>query len=519
MLHLLPYYVSEEDQGNYQDPSELLAEDQRNAWWKQYGKWKGLDHENMPKELELPKLQEITAQPLLNYLVAQTHEAGNITFTQDTNLNEIYQDLIVRVYKRSYAPTQTHKAIRAFNLSEKDFQRVFEEIAVATWHGNGRTTTVSEIHKHCEGLGLEHLLEDFQTGAEEGATRLLTAFYFRRADRITEAHEKTFEFTHKSFGEYLTARRIVRKLKSTFNNLEDWKKDSERGKNKKTLIREWITLFGPTAIDTYINSFIQDEVALPENKEHVLGWQKTLIELIEYVVDKGIPMEEASVGSFRESVRQAHNVKTSLIILHFACAKITQKVLNIDWKSEDGARIFLFQLIPERKSVHCPYYFNFLRFLNLSNQFLYFIDLYGANLQNSLLTKSISYGIFLAQARLEETDLQDTALIDCNMTRANLIEANLERANLTKARLDEARLYKVCLRRANLEGANLEGANLEGANLEGANLEGANLMHSKNLTYEQLITVSTLYQSKGIPKEILEKIQKTHPHLLEAPPK
>ena len=243
VLHLLPYYVSEKDQKQYQDPSKLLAEDQRNAWWKQYGKWKGLDHENMPGELDLPKLQEITAQPLLNYLVAQTHEAGNITFTQDTNLNQIYHDLIVRVYKRGYEPSQTHKAIRAYNLSEKDFQRVFEEIAVATWHGNGRTTTVSEIHKHCEGLGLEHLLKMFQAGAEEGATRLLTAFYFRRADRITEENEKTFEFTHKSFGEYLAARRIVRKLKNTHDNLEDWKKDSERGKNKKTLIREWITLF------------------------------------------------------------------------------------------------------------------------------------------------------------------------------------------------------------------------------------------------------------------------------------
>ena len=41
-------------------------------------------------------------------------------------------------------------------------------------------------------------------------TRLLTAFYFRQHG--IENSEQTFEFTHKGFGEYVTASRLTKMI-------------------------------------------------------------------------------------------------------------------------------------------------------------------------------------------------------------------------------------------------------------------------------------------------------------------
>ena len=57
---------------------------------------------------------------------------------------------------------------------------------------------------------------------------------------------------------------------------------------------------------------------------------------------------------------------------------------------------------------------------------------------------------------------------------------------LEKANLVEANLLEVNLREANLESANLEWANLKGADLEG----------TRNLSFDQLSRVKTLYDTK-----------------------
>jgi hypothetical protein len=45
-----------------------------------------------------------------------------------------------------------------------------------------------------------------------GFSRLIAAFYFQATERDTVSGQ-AFEFTHKSFGEYLTARRLVREIR------------------------------------------------------------------------------------------------------------------------------------------------------------------------------------------------------------------------------------------------------------------------------------------------------------------
>ena len=97
------------------------------------------------------------------------------------------------------------------SLKRGEFDRLLEELALAAWHGAGRTITESEVERACERAGLTEQLQAFKEGARAGAINLLAAFYFRQAGKI-EGGERTFEFTHKSFGEYLTVRRLVRAI-------------------------------------------------------------------------------------------------------------------------------------------------------------------------------------------------------------------------------------------------------------------------------------------------------------------
>jgi len=70
----------------------------------------------------------------------------------------------------------------------------------------------------------------------------------------------------------------------------------------------------------------------------------------------------------------------------------------------------------------------------------------------------------------------------------------------------------------NLSNTDLRGANLVGANLMEANLREANLREVKGLTIPQLSKVKTLYKAT-LDSELMERIEKEYPHLLEVPKK
>ena len=183
ILHLLPYFVPEdkrerEADEQYVDPKKRLDLDQRDIWWRRYGEISGRGYKKLPKELDRGNLVEITAQPLLNYLVALSYDQGELDFSEETNLNQIYQSLLDAVYERGYERNRRHASIRG--MEKRNFVRILEEIALAAWHGDGRTTTIQEIEAHCDGSGLKELLAIFEEGARAGVTRLLAAFYFRQ---------------------------------------------------------------------------------------------------------------------------------------------------------------------------------------------------------------------------------------------------------------------------------------------------------------------------------------------------
>jgi uncharacterized protein YjbI with pentapeptide repeats len=433
ILHILPYFVPQEERKQYVDAQQLLAVDRRNHWWQNYGSVSGRGYTGLPKELDQGNLIEITGQPLLNYLVALSYVQGRLVISATTNLNEIYAYLLEAIYQRGWASGGRHPSLQG--VSWTDFVRILGEVALSSWHGNGRTTTVRDIKSRCDSNNkLKQLLEAFQEGAQTGVTRLLTAFYFRQNELQSDG-EKTFEFTHKSFGEYLTAKRLVQGIKHIHKKMRDDQEDFDDVWNERQALEHWATLCGPSLMDEYLFQFLCDEIQL-QPREQISQWQKTLSTLMGTTLKTGMPMEELKLQTYYEASRQARNAEETLLAALNACARQTQEISQVVWSSPETFGSWLTKTQGQRTSWE----------------------------KNTL-----------AFSCLGRLDLKTCNLMGQDLTGASLERTNLEGASLTYASLDYASLAGANLAGANLTGANLMEVNLAGANLQDANLAGANL--------------------------------------------
>ena len=500
VLKLLPFYVNEYDKKPLEDPQHLLRIDQRHLWWQRYGLVKGEVYKTMPEDLINEELDEITAQPLLNFLVAMSYERGEIKFDSNTNLNEIYADLLQAVYNRHYAVDDRNESKRKHrtvsNLEEEDFREIFQEIAIAAFHGAGRTTSIKNIKQHFKLCGLSGLLDDFVKDAEKGMVSLLTAFYFRQAGKSTEG-SATFEFTHKSFGEYLAAANMVRHLNEMVEEMEERKISRRKGKDSKDCLIQWVRLFGPKVVYSDLVKFIQNELRIEHQKDpnQIERLRDGLLQLFEVFFDTGMPLEELRprLETYKEENEWAINAEKALLVMLSQINGILGKVAAIPWPDKTFFGTWIGRLAGQRENSP-DFVLGFLNYMNLQKVILNSRDLKGADLKGADLSEANLIGVDLIGTDLSRTDLKGADLSQAKLIHAKLIEADLREAKLSRADFKEANLgganlggadligsdfSEAYLRRSNLNKADLRGADLRGADLRGADLNGAYLSGAK----------------------------------------
>jgi Pentapeptide repeats (8 copies) len=433
--YLLPYYLSEDTAKQYQsEPQDLLKKDCRNIWWQQYGRVKGQNYEELPNSLRRKNLDEITSQPILNYLVAISDSFLQNKIDEETTRNQIYQSLLQKVYERGWA--DRNKATGNLghpitqSISFADFQLILEEVGLCAWHGDGRTVTEAAIVNHCNSTKeVQHLLsyfsENLRSSGQARITKLFTAFHFQARGSV----DSTFEFTHKSFGEFLTAKRLVRAMEEIN---EEYRK-VRRGWTEKVSLKYWAEVCKSGTLDFDILEFIRQEVRFiyRERPELIEQWQETCCKLIEYLLRDGLPMEEFGGLSFYQMNNRAIQAEIMLLALLNACAICTEKLSIIDWIDARTFGTWLARMQGQRA------YSDF----SISDFSIVAVCLSWLNLDG---------------ARLYGASLYGASLVGSSLVEASLNGASLDRANLGWANLDGARLYGASLDRANLGWANLQ---------------------------------------------------------------
>lgn len=508
IYHLLPYVVSEQKKYLYKDPEELLKIDQRFLWWEKYMTVKGTKKQTIERyksALEKEYLKEITSHPLQNYLLAISLEAGKIDFSERTTLNQIYKNLLDEVYFREYEQGRIHASIRRKDFDQKDFYRVLEEIAITVWHENGRTANIDSIEKKCPE-SLRNSLQTFERSAKNGILQILTAFYFRQATD-TAGVEKTFEFTHKSFGEYLAARRLVILLRTIHTEIERREKDGYAGWSEKDALKHWISICGPTGIDYYLYDFIHGEIKLSE-KELVFKWQSTLCKLIEWCLKYGAPMEETQLTTFKQMKVHSRNAEEGLLAMLSCCAFVTRKVSSIEWPEKTSFATWLYSMSGQQDDFDFCFAKNCLNHLDLTGCNLSGLNLFESNLSHSILVNanlsrsniefSSLEGADLSGANLKNTkiyieDITSTTVIDPQITIAlssdnnrirladferylgsNDLSVELSWANLYNSEFSHSKIYNSTFDHSYFQGTSMRYVNFEGVDFEGANFEGSN---------------------------------------------
>ena len=483
ILHILPYYIPEKKEDIHENVSQkgltkselvdddnLLDEDKRQLWWRNYGELTGRGYGGLPADFSRPELDDITSRPLLNYLLALSHDRG-FQFSDATNLNELYEDLLNSVYERGW---QSSDRNISSHMNREDYEKVMEEIAVSVWQGAGRTTTVSAIKERCKRSNLMSSLQVFLSKAEndeKGIVSLLTAFYFRQSGE--RKGDKTFEFTHKSFHEFLAARRIVRQLVRTKKAISQHKED-QSGWTLEAALENWIHLCSNEPMDIYIFRFLSNEIRR-QKREDVVGWQEMLCELISYMLRNGMPYEKmSSTTSFYHQTRQSRNSEEALLATLSACALYTEKVSDIKWPDVSSAGEWLSKLCGQR-TVDFVFPYSCLNHIGLRGQVLKERDLLGANLSDANLSDADLIGANLRYADLSGADLSHADLSDANLNVADLRGTDLSGAYLSGANLGYADLRSANLSGAYLNGTDLNNSGLSGASLSSASLRGASL--------------------------------------------
>ncbi|MCS3697578.1 pentapeptide repeat-containing protein [Salinibacter ruber] len=480
VFNLIPF-VPEGDSDRYEDPDFLAFDedeepiDHRDDWWQKYGEASGSDYdEGMPSRLRRDRLGEITRQPLLNYLVALAYEDDDTDFSEDASLNTLYDQLLDGVYRRDYdfGPHPGTKVVSGTTeeMQKEGFVRVLEEIALDAWHGDGRTTTLASIEKRCKREGLIGYFENVQNKLATGISQLLAAFYFRKTGQTPQG-EATFEFTHKTFAEYLTGRRIVR----TVMEIHDERQRNEErggryGLDLEGSLRTWIGACGPSAMDEDLFQFFNDELRIRHKENNCASdWKETFSDLIRYVLHHDMPMHKVDATlDYKTEKLWARNAEEALLAVAQAC-RHAQLAETEDSAQKAGLyAINVLEEVPQGTAM------DWIRRLQVPvsehSDALYSELLSPVDWSDTNLSKS-----FLYKTQFALADLQEIKLKDANLHLSIFYKSDLQEANLQGANVSFALFYKTDLRGADLRGANLRDAFLEDADLRETDLRGTDL--------------------------------------------
>jgi hypothetical protein len=326
---------------------------------------------------------------------------------------------------------------------------------------------------------------------------LLTAFYIKPASGDKGG---SVEFTHKSFGEFLFAERLV-------ESFLDWTRKVERRRREEddvsteAMDKQIYDLLGYGSLTPEIVNYLRglwaenselDLVRLFERLEHFyLRWcdgefidpppEKENLPLFKKEqLRKQLPERETHLGLRQVDVYAGSNVMIVLLELHrYAQTKdeLKDKITfrpcgQPDTKEFDRER--LLRIIGYGRCLGA-YAYKKIAKVFFSGVFLSQADLSQANLSQANLSRANLSRANLSRADLSQADLSQADLSRANFSQADLVLADLNGVDLRGANLSQADLRGANLSQADLSQANLSRADLRGADLRGADLRGADL--------------------------------------------
>lgn len=278
--------------------SELWLIDQRPEWWRKYARATGSD-ETIPEAFNSEELDGITNEPLLSYLLVLAGFATHNWKRAAENTNRIYSALMNDIYRRGWGDTSSK--IRSMTLS--DFNKLMQTIGLGAWlGGDTRVATEKLFLDTVKITRAEKAWATFNADRGPDVTNLAMNFYLK----ASEGAHRGFEFTHKSFGEYLAA---VALLEAAIEIR------SLPGLRMSFALDEWFNATKTGSLTPEVLNFLRQEVRLRlqdgslEQVGLFLEVKESFCSIADAIADFGYP--NPAGATWRKSEEQQRNFELS----------------------------------------------------------------------------------------------------------------------------------------------------------------------------------------------------------------
>ncbi len=482
---------------------EMLAvKDDRPAYWE---KWQSAHRQQgteIPPGLRPGNLDEFSVEPLLCYLLLFSGLADERWKEVEDNRGILFRKILYDIHQRNWgADGSVHPAGPE---SFAQFLTLMAGFALAAWHGGGRVGHTDDYERALRA----YRPTEARKLLEKDFAKLRNVALMLHVRAEGHGDEKTFEFIHKSIGDYLVALALA-------DAGLHWISSLEAGSiSEEDFLRRWFSLTGGAPVTDEILDFLNGEVASdltdPEWTEDerewrggidLLGpagqrrgyrseeavappvWAESRLGILNsafaLALTDGFPAHESEGPSRtwrRREVRHRH-AETSLLAL-------VQALAGVAWPfGEPGNTSGRLDFFPGQDAGKGE------RNGHLRSMVLRLImpgDSLAVLARKRLFVRLAADGIDFSRqdlvvVDLNGADLRGAHLNDADLRGADLNDAHLNDADLSGAHLNGADLSGAHLNGADLSGAHLRGADLSGAHLNDADLSGAKVDHVRGL--------------------------------------
>lgn len=394
--------------------------DQRPHWWARFAAVKKLSAD-LPPAYSSEKLEAITHEPLLCYLLALAGYATEQWEDAADNRNRIYSALVNSIYDRGWGDGIIKRQGAGKTLTRQDFNRLMETIALAAWLGGDARVASEQMFEHAVDItGSQEAWRRFREDNGDDVTNLAMNFYLKSSEKS----ERGFEFTHKSFGEYLAARAILSIAKECSDYyvrkpdhaLQDWYKSTKSGK-----------------FDSDILQFCHDEARLwvaQSGGLERLQFVKGMFERIAaHVASDGFPIS-ADGSSWRKFESEQTSAECGIWVILNACSRAIASsgeresaLIVIDWRESEGWTS-LFQRLGDK--LNGKIIFQCMSNILAKNQEFNEFVARELNLDGAIIDDSLFVRVDVQNGAFSRCSMRNVRFYECKLSGVDFSDADME---------------------------------------------------------------------------------------------
>ena len=297
------------------DPKKLADHDQRSIFWIRWAVAKNIPT-TVPLSMTAESLEDLTKEPLLAYLLILSGYATDNWEQAARNRNYIYEEIFNGIWNREKSK---QARISLNDIGKTGFESIMQALGIAAWRGGGRTGDENTFNVIRDVFVKPDVLKKAKACGIADLDNVAILFYTRK----DEIDGRGYEFLHKSFGEYLTAKGLL----ECFCRWSDQFQANDNDFTEQDFLSRWLKVAGQSHITSEILEFLRGEVSLKAGLSNAepwvpaRGWAVSAIDLMDYVIRYGFAGFE-SYSNWRLAAKAQANAELNLFAVLNSCARI-----------------------------------------------------------------------------------------------------------------------------------------------------------------------------------------------------